>query len=156
MTRRQLRSVLLLHDGLIAAAGLAREDARAVLRAVMLASGARFVAHFQPALTPQGWAAAAADQRSRYASDLVARLFNASVDQVRAEAASLAFDVVACRFVSLLRELDRLEFAPLFCEVDDAFAAMPGSYLKLDRTGTIATGALRCDFRLRFRDAPPE
>lgn len=156
MTRSQLRSVLLLFDALKLDLGLDDAYARSVLRAVMHDSGARFVTHFQPSIRARVWKEQPANERSSYASNLVGRLFNAEVADVAADAESISFDVTRCAFVDALRMLGREDVAPFFCEVDEAFAKRDGSELDLERKGTIARGASRCDFRFTFSKALPE
>ena len=44
---------------------------------------------------------------------------------------------------------DAVKYTPILCEVDKLSSGLAG--LTLIRTGTIATGAPKCDFRLRKR-----
>ena len=150
MTRSQLRSVLLLFDALKLDLGLDHARALAVLRVVMRESGAQFIAYFQPSIHALAWRSHPAEARLLYASRLVSRLFNATTIDVRADNGSLSFDVVSCAFVDALRILGRKDLAPLFCEVDEAFAKRAGSELTLVRSGTLAEGAKCCDFRFTF------
>lgn len=60
----------------------------------------------------------------------------------------MAFDVEYCPISKFLAEHDAVEVGPLVCKVDDMLAGtLPG--ISLHRTGTIANGATRCDFRYR-------
>lgn len=151
LTRQQLRAVLLLDDALRVDLGLETERARALLREVVLASGALFLARFQPSIAPEDWTGATPAERETFARRLVSRLFNARVDRVEAWSDALIFDVGACRFVKILSALGRPELAPLFCEVDSAFVSRTGSRLTLERASTLAHGAPRCDFRFSMR-----
>lgn len=60
----------------------------------------------------------------------------------------LAFDVERCPIATYLAAQGVPELGPLICEVDNLLAeTLPG--ISLRRTGTIARGAQRCDFRYR-------
>ncbi len=60
----------------------------------------------------------------------------------------MAFDVTYCPLSKFFAEHDAAEVGPLVCKVDDLLAStLPG--ISLERTGTIANGAPRCDFRYR-------
>jgi hypothetical protein len=60
----------------------------------------------------------------------------------------MAIDVENCPISKDYAEHDALEDGPLVCKIDDMLAGtMPG--IALHRTGTIANGATRCDFRYR-------
>jgi hypothetical protein len=60
----------------------------------------------------------------------------------------MAFDVAYCPISKFFAEHDAVEVGPLVCKIDDMLAGiMPG--ITLHRTGTIANGASRCDFRYR-------
>ena len=60
----------------------------------------------------------------------------------------MAFDVTYCPISKFFAEHDAVEVGPLVCKVDDMLAdTLPG--ISLQRTGTIANGAARCDFRYR-------
>jgi hypothetical protein len=61
----------------------------------------------------------------------------------------MAFDVEYCPISRYFAEQDATEIGPLVCKIDDLLAdTMPG--ITLQRTGTIANGAQRCDFRYRL------
>lgn len=62
----------------------------------------------------------------------------------------LSFDVKACALVRYLRERGAPELGPLFCRIDDIMAGFIDG-VALERSGTIAQGAERCDFRYRRR-----
>lgn len=151
LTRIQLRPVLLLDDVLTRDLRMSREQTLSVLHAVMAASGARFLETFMPTFERAEWANAGAGEREAFAGGLVSRLFNARVSSFRTDAEGLAFEVAECRFVSALRTLDRMHLGPLFCAVDAAYVERPGSNLVLERSGTLAMGAERCDFRFTMK-----
>ena len=69
----------------------------------------------------------------------------------RPEAQELGFDVGACRFVELCEELGRAHLARMFCAADSIFFERGESPVRLERQGTLARGASRCDFRFHFR-----
>jgi hypothetical protein len=60
--------------------------------------------------------------------------------------ALMAFDVRECALVKFARRHGAPEIVPMLCRLDD-LAAASLSGIELRRTGTIATGAARCDFR---------
>lgn len=55
------------------------------------------------------------------------------------------FDIVECGICKLFKKHDYARYASILCEVDEVTSALAG--LKLIRTGTIANGAHKCDFR---------
>jgi hypothetical protein len=60
----------------------------------------------------------------------------------------MAFNVEFCPISKFFAEHDAVEVGPLVCKIDDMLVdTMPG--IVLHRTGTIANGATRCDFRYR-------
>lgn len=60
----------------------------------------------------------------------------------------MAFDVEYCPISKFFAEHDAADIGPLVCKIDDMLAStLPG--ISLERTGTIANGAARCDFRYR-------
>ena len=155
LTRQQLRPVLLLDA--VLRDDLKLDDARAsaVLRKVVLTSGAAFLAHFMPSLTFAEWSTADAPTRERFVIGLLSRFFNAEIHRWNTEPAALHFDVARCRFVELLALLGRSELGHLFCAVDERFASNPAAGIDLTRSGTLATGAALCDFRIRLRAIDP-
>lgn len=66
--------------------------------------------------------------------------------------AEIAFDVKRCAIVDFARAQGAPEVVPLICRLDDVMAAH-FRHFTLRRTGTIGTGADRCDFRY-VRRAP--
>ena len=62
--------------------------------------------------------------------------------------AVLAFDVQRCPLSDFFARQGAPEVGPLICKLDDVIVdVLPG--VTLERTGTIAAGASRCDFRYR-------
>ena len=57
------------------------------------------------------------------------------------------FDIVECGICKLFQKHDCQKFASVLCEVDYITSGMAG--LTLIRTGTIANGAKKCDFRFQ-------
>ena len=61
------------------------------------------------------------------------------------------FDINECGICKLFEKHDYYQYASILCEVDEITSALAG--LKLIRTGTIANGAHKCDFRFqRLKD----
>jgi hypothetical protein len=54
-------------------------------------------------------------------------------------------DILECGICKLFKKYDYGKFAPIFCEVDYVTSALAG--LTIIRSGTIANGAKKCDFR---------
>lgn len=147
LTRRQLGPVLLLDDALQEDLGLDAAAAAAVLGTLVSEVGATLLRRRFPALDAARWAAADPADRERLARAVFARLGNVAQADVTTTAESMAIDIRACRFVALCAAVGRPHLAPLFCAADDAFFDRPEAPARLVRTGTLATGADRCDFR---------
>jgi hypothetical protein len=62
------------------------------------------------------------------------------------------YDVTSCAACSAASRHDAMEFVPYLCAVDDVMSDKFG--LGLRRTGSIALGAPRCDFRYRAGGEP--
>ncbi|MCB9701004.1 MAG: L-2-amino-thiazoline-4-carboxylic acid hydrolase [Myxococcales bacterium] len=71
-------------------------------------------------------------------------------DEDAGERGVLALDVRECAIVRYLREQGAPELGPQICRIDDLMAALVDDVV-LEREGTIATGAARCEFRYRRR-----
>jgi hypothetical protein len=56
-------------------------------------------------------------------------------------------DILECGICKLFNKHHYEKFAPILCEVDEITSGLAG--LKLIRTGTIANGATKCDFRFK-------
>lgn len=151
LTRRQLAPVLLLEDTLRDDLGLGTDATRAVLADLIGTVGARLLGRRFPALTEEAWAAAPADTRERMARRVFARLGNIASADVHTTDTTLALEVTACRFVSLLRQVDRPHLGTLFCEADAVFFERPDAPVSLTRTTTLARGGPACDFLFRLR-----
>lgn len=57
-------------------------------------------------------------------------------------------DILECGICKLFKRHQYEQYAKILCEVDEVTSSLAG--LKLVRTGTIANGAKRCDFRFRL------
>jgi hypothetical protein len=68
--------------------------------------------------------------------------------RVDSPGALVALDVERCPIASFFADQGVPELGPLVCKIDDLMAARL-SGVRLERSGTIATGAPRCDFRYR-------
>jgi hypothetical protein len=67
----------------------------------------------------------------------------------------VAFDFTRCYFVDMLSRLDAAPLAPAYCQPDDALYADLHPQLRWSRSGTLATGAQRCDFCFEVRPPAP-
>ena len=62
-------------------------------------------------------------------------------------------DIMECGICKLFKKHKYEKYASILCEVDEITAQLAG--LKLVRTGTIALGAQKCDFRFRKENSQP-
>lgn len=56
-------------------------------------------------------------------------------------------DIIECGIVRLFRKHGAQRYVPILCEVDEITSSLAG--LEMIRSGTIANGASKCDFRYR-------
>jgi len=56
-------------------------------------------------------------------------------------------DIIECGICKLFKKHNYLNYASILCEVDEITSGLAG--LQLIRTGTIANGAKKCDFRFK-------
>jgi hypothetical protein len=57
------------------------------------------------------------------------------------------FDILECGICKLFKKHNYSKYASILCEVDEVTSSLAG--LKLIRSGTIALGAKKCDFRFK-------
>ena len=149
LVRQQLRSALLLDH---ATRGLLPEpDRLALLREVIGETGSRFIDYMVTLPTFAQWSAATAEQRQAFAEQIADGFFNAQASGVNAGDESISYDVCACRFAQLTKELGREHLAPMFCAADSVFFERTEAPVALRRTTTIADGGPHCDFRFQYR-----
>ena len=154
LVRHQLRSAVWIDDALKSVFE-GDEDARlVVVREVIAESGGAFIDRMLPLPDREAWERAPLDQRQRFVREATGRFFNADITEVFADRKALGFDVGRCRFVELCDALDRPYLTPMFCAADSVFFGKASSIVDLERTGTLALGGPRCDFRFRFRTDP--
>lgn len=65
----------------------------------------------------------------------------------------VAFDMTRCFDLDMLRHLGAGPIAPAYCAVDDVLYSRLDPRLRFVRSGTLATGADRCDFCFERLDA---
>jgi hypothetical protein len=58
-------------------------------------------------------------------------------------------DIIECGICKLFRKHNYSKYASILCEVDEITSGLAG--LRLIRTGTIANGAKKCDFRFKLQ-----
>lgn len=153
LVRHQLRAAVLLDIALERGLSMSEEQRLELLLRVISETGARFIQSFLPLPDLEVWRITPTDERERYIEGAVGAFFNARVereDGIYAEDELLGFDVSECRFVTLTHELGRPHLAAMFCAADAVFFEREASPVRLERTGTIATGAERCDFRFSY------
>jgi L-2-amino-thiazoline-4-carboxylic acid hydrolase len=59
-------------------------------------------------------------------------------------------DILECGICKLFKKHNYQKYATILCEVDEVTSGLAG--LKLIRTGTIANGATKCDFRFKMKN----
>lgn len=59
-------------------------------------------------------------------------------------------DIIECGICKLFKKHHYSKYASILCEVDEITSGLAG--LQLIRTGTIATGAKKCDFRFKIAE----
>ncbi len=68
-------------------------------------------------------------------------------DKVETYGLGYGFDILECGICKLFNKHNYSKYASILCEVDEVTSGLAG--LKLIRTGTIALGAKKCDFRFQ-------
>lgn len=58
------------------------------------------------------------------------------------------FDILECGICTLFEKHQARKYVPILCDVDKLTSTLAG--LEMVRTGTIATGAAKCDFRFKI------
>jgi hypothetical protein len=150
LVRHQLRAAVSLDMALERALAMPEAERLDLLLAVISETGARFIESFLPLPDMEVWHGATRNEREAYIEGAIGAFFNAEVDAIHAEDEQLGFDVCQCRFVQLTHQLGRAHLATMFCAADSVFFAREGAPVRLERTGTLATGAPRCDFRFHY------
>jgi len=72
---------------------------------------------------------------------------NIITDKAETYGLGYGFDILECGICKLFEKHNYNEYASILCEVDEITSGFAG--LKLIRTGTIANGAKKCDFRFK-------
>ncbi|HMW40467.1 MAG: L-2-amino-thiazoline-4-carboxylic acid hydrolase [Saprospiraceae bacterium] len=72
---------------------------------------------------------------------------NVITDQSETHGLGYGFDILECGICKLFQKHNFSQYASILCEVDELTSGLAG--LQLIRTGTIANGAAKCDFRFR-------
>jgi hypothetical protein len=72
---------------------------------------------------------------------------NIITDKAETYGLGYGFDILECGICKLFAKHNYNEYASILCEVDEITSGFAG--LKLIRTGTIANGAKKCDFRFK-------
>jgi hypothetical protein len=75
--------------------------------------------------------------------------FKANIITNKQETFGLGYgiDIIECGICKLFKKHNYQKYASILCEVDEITSSLAG--LKLIRTGTIANGAKKCDFRFK-------
>lgn len=74
-------------------------------------------------------------------------LANVITDKQATFGLGYGIDIIECGICKLFKKHNFDKYAPILCEVDAITSGLAG--LKLVRTGTIANGAKKCDFRFQ-------
>lgn len=149
LIRHQLKPVLILDDVLRLDLKLNSRDANVILLDIVRSSGARFVEYNVPRIEKNVWQEVDNAERHTFMIQLTERLFNAHITDIQTSPNHLEFKVSACRFVEILRTLNRPHLATFFCEADSQFFSGPGLPV-LERPETLASGANCCHFRFKM------
>ena len=75
---------------------------------------------------------------------------NIITDKAETYGLGYGFDILECGICKLFAKHNYNKYASILCEVDEITSGFAG--LKLIRTGTIANGAKKCDFRFKKAD----
>jgi hypothetical protein len=78
------------------------------------------------------------------ADGFIARIIT---DQQETYGLGYGIDILECGICKLFKKHHYQKYASILCEVDEITSSLAG--LKLIRTGTIANGAIKCDFRFK-------
>jgi hypothetical protein len=79
-----------------------------------------------------------------------------AIEQLENQPDHISFDISRCFYVDVLAAYGAPELCPLFCHADDLLMAEASPQIKWARTGTLAQGAERCDFRWERIERQPE
>lgn len=152
-TRHQLRPVLLLDEVLRQDLALPDEQVQALLGRIVSHSGARFIATQLRLPDADTMAAMSPGERRSVAERILSRFLNAEAEVAEVEGFDAAFNVSACHFAAMTRELGRPELAPLFCRADSVYFSRDDAPLRLTRDTTLANGGDHCAFRFHLNQA---
>ena len=72
---------------------------------------------------------------------------NIITDKQKTFGLSYGIDIIECGICKLFKKHNYSKYASILCEVDEITSRLAG--LQLIRTGTIANGAKKCDFRFK-------
>ncbi|MBL90458.1 MAG: hypothetical protein CMH56_01410 [Myxococcales bacterium] len=153
LTRHQLEPVLILDAVLGLDLKLSQERTRSVLKRIVGESGARFIQFAVKNPPPEAWHQKSVSAKNEFAQKGLQQFFNAEAEVVSAPNAHFAFDVKACHFVGLARELGRPDLAPLFCGADETLFNRPELKVLMTREETLAQGHDRCAFRFQWDES---
>ena len=154
LVRHQLRSAVLFDMATKEALDWVEPDRVLLLREVIAEVGSAFIGAIIPFPSREDWALASGDARASFVNALRGRMINADMTPAGITDNRVGFDVHACRFAQLCREIGRPHLVPMFCEADSRFFAEEGpagGLIRLRRTKTIGRGQDRCDFRFQLR-----
>ena len=153
LTRHQLEPVLILDAVLNLDLKLSTDRTRSVLKRIVSESGASFIQFAVKNPQPEAWHQKSVSAKNEFAQKGLQQFFNAEAEVVSAPNAHFAFDVKACHFVGLARELGRSDLAPLFCGADEALFNRPELKVIMTREETLAQGHERCAFRFQWDES---
>jgi hypothetical protein len=154
LSREQIAGAVLLYRALTTRIGA--PAAHELTGRVVVAAGARFLRRTLGPVRRAEIEALDDAGREQYAHTRGERFFNASIEWREVSASAVAFDVSACLFPTLCAAAGAPELATHFCAVDAAYFGNVEPGVVLDRPTTIAGGAERCVFRLRFAESDGE
>lgn len=150
LSREQIGPAVLLYQELARVAG--SERALAITEEVVVEAAVIFLTRTIGPLRRSDIEGMSEDEKEVFAKERGERFFNATVDWKRIATDRVEFDVVACQFPRLCRELGVPELAPVFCRGDERFFGGIEPDVRLERSQTIAGGASHCPFTIRFAE----
>ena len=87
------------------------------------------------------------NEKVNYNSNPDGFVANIITDKAETFGLGYGFDILECGICKLFKKHNYQKYASILCEVDEITSGLAG--LKLIRTGTIANGAKKCDFRFK-------
>lgn len=128
-----------------------RDRALDITRELVIQAGTVFLASVVPTLSKADYRRLSEDQRRDTFGAALDAIPNSTATITEMGDESFGFDVTACEFQKLVRQLGLPELGALFCAVDHHFFQLHYPEVRFERNQTIAEGGSACDFRFSWR-----